>query len=281
MQLRPARIAERAIDALSAAVPNLRPRLVTGFYRLMYSGISVMMKPDDSAFLNYGFSPVDADAERLRLDAGDEPDRYSIQLYHRVASAWPIAGRDVVEVGCGRGGGASFVVRTFRPASYTGIDLSQRSVDLCRKRHRLPGLKFEQGNAEDLPLPSQSCDVVLNVESSHCYPSFERFAKEVARVLRPGGRFLFADFRGRPGVPELRSQFEKYFEIVEEEPINPQILRALELDSERRVALIRKRAPKFLYSAMEAFASVDGSPMFNAFASGDLQYMRFVLKPHS
>jgi SAM-dependent methyltransferase len=279
MQLRPARYAERFINAMSTAMPNLRPKLVTGFYRLMYSSLSVLLKPDDSTFLNYGYTSVDPDDPKLQLEPADESDRYSIQLYHRVATGSPIAGKDVVEVGCGRGGGASFAVRYLRPASYTGIDLSARSIEVCRRRHKLPNLKFLQGNAEDLPLPSQSCDVVLNVESSHCYPSFERFTKEVSRVLRPDGRFLFADFRGHPDVPVLRAQFEKHFDVVEEQSMNRQIVRALELDSDRRVTLIRKRAPKFLYSAMDTFASVNGSPMFDAFQSGQLQYVRFVLKP--
>ena len=278
VQLRPARYAERFINAASAVVPDLRPKLVTGFYRMMYSGLSRVLKNEDSAFLNYGFSSLDAAEPKLALDPADEPDRYSIQLYHRVASAVPLSGKQVVEIGCGRGGGASFVVRYLRPASMTGIDLSKRAIDLCRERHKIPNLTFVPGNAEDLPLPSNSCDVVLNVESSHCYPSFDRFTSEVARVLKAGGYFLFADLRGRDQVPQLRADLEQRFEIMQEEPIGKNVVRALELDSERRVALIRRRAPKFLYTAMDAFASVNGSPTFVAFASGDLQYVRFVLK---
>ncbi|HYI95005.1 MAG TPA: class I SAM-dependent methyltransferase [Bryobacteraceae bacterium] len=267
------------VNVVSAAMPNLRPKLVTGFHRAMYSGLSIMLKDDDSAFLNYGFSSISPTDSKLELKSADEADRYSIQLYHHVASAWPLAGKDVIEVGCGRGGGASFVVRYLKPASYTAIDLSKRAIDFCRRRHKLPNLKFMQGNAEDLLLPSQSCDVVLNVESSHCYPSFERFLEEVLRVLRPDGRFLFADLRFREEAPDLRAQLQKHFEIVEEESINRQIVRALELDSERRVALIRKRAPKFLYAGMDAFAGVHGSQTFETFASGERQYLRFVLKP--
>ncbi|MCC6587041.1 MAG: class I SAM-dependent methyltransferase [Bryobacterales bacterium] len=279
VQLRPGRLIGHAIYAISTAVPSLRPKLVTGFTRLMYSGISMMLKPGDSAFLNYGFTSIDANAPKLPLDPADEADRYPIQLYHRIASAWPIEGKDVVEVGCGRGGGASFIVRYLKPASYIGIDLSQRAIDMCRRRHQFPNLKFMQGNAEHLPLPSKSCDVVLNVESSHCYPSFERFAKEVSRVLRPDGRFLFADLRERTALPELRASLQKLFEIIEEEPINRQIVSALELDSGRRVALIRQRAPKCLYAALDTFAGVQGSPILDSFVSGERQYVRFVLKP--
>lgn len=263
---------------VSAAIPSLRPKLVTAGYGIMYSALSLLLKKGDSAFLNYGYCSLDPDAPRLELDRSDEADRYSIQLYHRVASAYPLAGKSVVEIGCGRGGGASFVTRYLHPASVTGIDLSKRAISFCRRTHKSPNLTFLDGNAENLPLPSKSCDVVLNVESSHCYPSFERFLKEVTRVLRPDGRFLYADFRPRTAVADLRAQLLKHFAIVEEEPINRQIVRALELDSERRVTLIRKRAPSFLYTALDSFASVNGSPTFDAFASGELQYFRFMLK---
>jgi SAM-dependent methyltransferase len=42
---------------------------------------------------------------------------------------------------------------------------------------------------------TESFDAVINVEASHCYPSLPRFLAEVARVLRPGGHFLYADVR--------------------------------------------------------------------------------------
>ena len=49
--------------------------------------------------------------------------------------------------------------------------------------------------AESLPLGDASVDVLVNVESSHCYGNFQKFIAEVHRVLKVGGVFLFADFR--------------------------------------------------------------------------------------
>jgi len=37
-------------------------------------------------------------------------------------------------------------------------------------------------------------DLIVNIESAHCYPDFVGFMKEVDRVLNPGGHFMFADF---------------------------------------------------------------------------------------
>ena len=49
------------------------------------------------------------------------------------------------------------------------------------------------GEAENVPVTTGTVDAVINVESSHCYPSRLRFFEEVARILRPGGYFLYAD----------------------------------------------------------------------------------------
>ena len=246
--------------------------------RASYSTVSVILKNEDSAFLNYGYTPLDSDAAVLKLDPDDETDRFSIQLYSRVAGGRDLGGKDVLEIGCGRGGGASFVARYLHPASLTAVDLSARAVRCCQRRHRIEGLRFLRGEAEHLPLPSKSFDAVVNVESSHCYPSFERFLDEVGRVLRPNGVFLFADIRPREEIAKLRERLQERFTVVEEEFITANVIRALELDSDRKSLLIQKRAPKFLHPALQAFASVNGSPTFDAFTSGALQYVRFVLQ---
>ena len=137
-------------------------------------------RDDDVVFLNAGYEEDPPMA--IPLAASDEPKRFQIQLYHRTATQVDLSGKRVLEVGCGHGGGASYVMRTLHPASYTGLDLNPAGIAFCRKRHNLPGLEFVQGDAENLPFPDQSFDAVINVESSHCYPRFPRFLAEVARV---------------------------------------------------------------------------------------------------
>jgi len=56
-------------------------------------------------FMNYGYTSLREGEPTLALQPDDEPNRYSIQLYHHVASAVPLAGLDVLEVGSGRGAG--------------------------------------------------------------------------------------------------------------------------------------------------------------------------------
>lgn len=59
---------------------------------------------------------------------------------------------------------------------------------------KIENLEFRAGDASNLPIEKESIDLVINVESAHCYPNFLKFVQEVERVLKPGGHFMFADF---------------------------------------------------------------------------------------
>jgi fatty-acid O-methyltransferase len=195
--------------------------------RYWYRLNSRFFSNDDKVFLNWGYEEDPPMA--LPLTESDEPNRYSIQLYHSVAAQVDLTGKRVLEVSCGHGGGASYVMRTLGPASYTGLDLNPVGLDFCRKKHQLPGLEFVEGNAEQLPFPDQSFDAVINIEASHCYPRFPQFLEEVARVLRPGGHFLYADVRRRPEIARWEEELgDAPMRLMSETVIGEHVARGLE-----------------------------------------------------
>jgi ubiquinone/menaquinone biosynthesis C-methylase UbiE len=182
---------------------------------------------DDVVFFNMGYEEDPPMA--LPLEASDEPNRIFIQFYHRTATQVDLTGKRVLEVSCFHGGGASYLVRTLHPASYTGLDLNRAGIDFCRKRHNLPGLNFVCGDAENLPFPDQSFDAVINIEASSYYPSLPRFLAEVARVLCPGGHFLYADLRGRDHIAKWEEELSNSpMRLMSERVISEQVARGLE-----------------------------------------------------
>lgn len=247
--------------------------------RFWYDCLSALDRDADMIFMNYGWAGEE-DQDRPELLPEDEHNRYCIQLYHRVAAAVELDGKDVLEVGSGRGGGASFVKRYLRPRSMTGLDYTARAVSFCQQHYKIPGLQFIQGNAEALQFEENTFDAVLNVESSHCYAAQDKFFAEVHRVLKPGGHLLFTDFRLEEEVPLLREAFDKAgLHVVEEEHLNPSILRALRLDNARKKALIQKKVPKLIRGIFQQFASMDGESAFGELMrTGEIQYLRFVLQ---
>lgn len=237
---------------------------------------------NDWNFMNYGFQSLDNNAKQLALDPDEEIDRYCIQLYNRVASAVDLTGLDVVEVGCGRGGGASFVKRYLNPSTMIGVDFSEKAIKSCAEKQQVDGLSFCVGDAESLPFDDQSFDAVINVESSHCYGSIPNFLGQVHRVLRPGGYFLYADGLLNESVEQLYRQFEESgMTIVEDEDITSNVLKALALDSKRKEELIRGNIRfyhRWLSGTFEQFAGLEDTSFFNSFQDGTFVYKRFLLQ---
>ncbi len=221
----------------------------------------------DFAFMNYGYArpgaaPLDADA----------PEQYCQQLYRHVIGANDVAGKRLLEVSSGRGGGAAFVTSAFHPASYVGVDISEQNVALARARFAsLPGLTFQAGRAEKLPSADASVDAVLNVEASHLYDDHPKFFAEVRRVLVPGGRFLYADLFWANNEPE-RFIREAGLEILESEDITANVLQSLDLDSERRERIVISSIPPAMQQDYRNWAGVKGHRAYNRFASREWVY---------
>ena len=240
-------------------------------WRLWYPFLTRRLRGGEVLFLNYAFEtdpPVG-----LPLATEDEPNRACIQLYHHVASQVDLRGRDVLEVSCGHGGGASWIARTMQPANYTGLDLNPTGIAFCRERHRVPRLSFVQGDAQRLQFADRSLDAVINVEASHCYPDFPGFLAEVARVLRPDGHFLYADFR----FSDLFAAWDAAIaaaplEIVQTRDICAEVLRGMDRNAARSLALIHERLPRALHSLGRDFAGVPGSRVHVALQTGELRY---------
>jgi SAM-dependent methyltransferase len=256
-------------------LPGMKKKLWRALYGYLGS-----QRVSDWKFMNYGYVP--AGPQTLALDGADEPDRFCIQLYDHVAGAVDLRARTVLEVGSGRGGGASYVRRYMHPARMVGVDLARNAVEFCRAAHQVKGLEFKVGDAENLPFAGSSFDAVVNVESSHCYPSMEKFLAEVRRVLRPGGHFLYADFRDSANLELWRATLRASgLLLVKETDITSNVLAALERDNDRKVDSIRRLIPALLRRSFFDFAAVRGSALFEGFQSGRLIYTSFVLRKKS
>jgi ubiquinone/menaquinone biosynthesis C-methylase UbiE len=254
----------QSLDALARFSPRFRRMMM----RTWYDALVVIDRQKQITFMNYGYVDLDSTKDPLVLNEGDEANRYAIQMYHHVAGAIDLHDEDVVEIGSGRGGGAAYVKRTFKPRSMRGIDISKNAVAFCNKYYANDGVAFSQGDAENIPLADESIDAVINVESSHCYGSMQKFLTEVHRVLRPGGYFLFADHRDQDKLDLLRQQFhDAGLNIVTETDITANVVAALRLDDDRKRALIRNSCPRYLQKEAEEFAAMAGTRTFDSFAS--------------
>lgn len=229
-------------------------------------------------FMNYGYEGMHGD-ESIKLSHEDEGDRYCIQLYDHLARKADLSNKTVLEVGSGRGGGASYIARYYKPKTYTGLDISGSVIDFCNLYYNIPGLQFVKGIAEKQPFENNSYDIVLNVESARCYSDLSVFFHEVSRVLRTGGYFLFADLMHRGEVVNIRSRLKECgFGIEDEQNITHNVLEALDNDTRRREKLIHEKIPGFLKNSFLQFAGTKGSERYDSFRNGKFEYWSFGLK---
>jgi SAM-dependent methyltransferase len=247
-------------------------------WRSIYDLLARRYRDQRWTFMNYGYRPPQQ-AVTLPLASEDEPDRSCIELYNVVAGAVDLTSCEVLEIGSGRGGGASFVARYLRPRRVVGIDVSPEAIALCRSRHAVPGLSFEVGDAEHLGYAAASFDAVLNIESSHCYGNPSAFLSEVRRVLRPGGHFLYADFRALSELDGWRAQLlASGLRLVSERDITQGVVAALDADHESKRGRIQEGVARPWVRMFSQFAALRGTFRYNQLRTGTVVYRVFVLQ---
>jgi ubiquinone/menaquinone biosynthesis C-methylase UbiE len=229
-------------------------------------------------FMNYGYNSINGE-KRTFLYEEDEMNRYCIQLYDRVVRYNDLKDKDILEVGSGRGGGASYITRYYSPKSYTGLDISAGVIGFCNRYYDTPGLKFTRGAAENQPFGEKVFDIVINIESARCYGNLNMFFQEVNRVLKPGGYFLLADMMKKEEFIQIQDRLQQEgFKIETKADITGNVINSLGKDSHRRINLITTLVPSFLRGAFIQFAGTTGTSRYDSFVSGKYEYWVFTLK---
>ncbi len=134
----------------------------------------------------------------------NNPVRSLIQRRHEARLLERLGGRveggRVLEMGCGRGVGTEIIFERFGAACVHAFDLDPDMIEQARHRlSRYPPdrLKLYVGDAAAIVEEDESFDAVFDFGSIHHVPEWERAVSEVARVLRPGGRFFFEEVTAR------------------------------------------------------------------------------------
>lgn len=267
------------LTKLIMALANRSPTARREIFKWTFETLAAMTRDVESwTFMNYGYADLDGGEERLRLHPCDEAERYCVQLYHHAVTGLDLNGKNVVEVSCGRGGGASYVKRYLKAKTVTAVDLSPKQIEFCRRVHRVPGLRFLQGAAEDIPLPDECIDAIVNIEASCLYQDTAKFFSEVFRLLRPGGYFVYADIHLTKDIDDLFSRLvNSGLKILRQQDITENVIRALEVDHDRRIAGLKRMAPFFLRGLIKSFAGTQGTRIPNGLADGTMVYLSFVL----
>ncbi|KUJ67141.1 methyltransferase [Streptomyces albus subsp. albus] len=166
-------------------------------------------------FINFGhWDGIDLDRPLTVADRVRSQQQMYRQVLHTLTSpgtgAAETAGR-VLEVGCGLGRGCALAVEEFGFAEVTGMDIHPQQLERAARENRgllaahPARLAFRQGAAEQMPFEDGRFHAVYSVEAAQHFRDLTAFARETARVLRPGGRVVVVGFfppQDSPGAAE-------------------------------------------------------------------------------
>lgn len=117
-----------------------------------------------------------------------------------------------VDVGSGTGRFTPALATAFGPV--TGVEPAARMREIAEAGARHEDVRYLAGSAEKMPLPDDSADYALLFLSWHHVPDKPRAARELARVVRPGGRLLLrANFRDHHPRPWWLAHFPGGYEV--------------------------------------------------------------------
>jgi ubiquinone/menaquinone biosynthesis C-methylase UbiE len=156
------------------------------YWRNSYDKISSIFNKVENpcVFYNHGYSPA-------YTQCVNQEWIHQSSLYHHMLIGIETKDKKILEVGCGRGGGISYL-KTYSFKQMHACDVSLENINYCLNNHDSE-IVFQVADALSLPYQDNYFDIVLNVESSHCYDGVDKFLSEVDRVMKPNGIFLYTD----------------------------------------------------------------------------------------
>jgi len=246
------------------------------FYDLVSQQLDSTVFSQYAQFLNYGFIADDT-PQYAKVELPNYTiNKNSIKLVLEVIGDCDFTDRRILDIGCGRGGSIDVITKYFQPQEIIGIDLSSIAIAFCRANYSYSNAKFFEGDAENLPFTDDYLDIILNIESSHNYPDIFNFYREVYRILKIGGFFLYADFFSIPRVDSCLSYLQALgFSLEKQRDITNNVLLSCDETAPQRLEAFRQENNPQI---MRNFLGVPGSQIYKDMKNQKLTYRIFKFK---
>jgi SAM-dependent methyltransferase len=228
-----------------------------------------------ATFLNYGYVP-NGNEQFAVVEPHEVWNINSVKLLLEAVGGTAICDRDVIDIGCGRGGNIVALAKYFKPKTMVGLDVCPANIAYCSSKNRLPAASYLVADAENIPFTNESFDVVLNMESAHAYPNRAKFYAEVYRILRPGGTFLYTELMPAEQVERnVRLLKEAGLSVIRNQDVTSNVLLSCEGNAKQRTGpqgIAKQAGADMNIADIGDFIALPGSKKYQEMSSGTGQY---------
>jgi len=158
---------------------------------------------------------VEAYGEQYPADVGT--DGYiTLSELRQMAGALHVGpGDNIADLGCGRGGPGQWIARA-TGAALVGIDISDVALQQARERARQPGItvSYQTGSFDSTGLDAATFDGAMSVDVIWAIPDKRAGFAETARILKPGARFVFTDWKRDLSPPNYPPPFSDHLAVL-------------------------------------------------------------------
>lgn len=194
----------------------------------------------------------------------------------RVLENIDLKGRRVLDIGCGSGGITASLVRDYGAGAVVGVDVEEpvcaSARDLARRQGVADRVTIRLVEPGPLPFPDETFDVVFSKDSIVHIADKESLARDVWRVLRPGGWFVASDWlTSNDGTPSPAMAYYLKCEDLDFGMASPQRYEAALKAAGFRDIALRDRNPWYRAEAARELARLTGPERakFEALTSTD------------
>lgn len=226
-----------------------------------------------ATFLNYGYVPND-NVQYSTIELADFClNINSVKLLLEVVGNINVHHKEVIDIGCGRGGNISALYKYFKPKSIAGLDMCTANIEFCSSRNRLDEVFFIVGDAEKIPFANESFDIVLNTESAHAYPNRNQFYDEVYRILRPNGVFLYTELMSVETLDQSTLLLKEMgFFILRNQNATSNVLLSCDDNAKQRTGAQGIANMDLDIQDLKDFVALPGSKKYEEMKNGHLEY---------
>lgn len=252
-----------------------REKIVRSYNFLSFMLIS--KRWDRLDFLNLGYIGYNIPFE---LNDFDKKSLHSITLYAKTLEKIPTETQSALEIGSGLGGGCYLLKNYFKIKDVVGLDYAKFNARYSSSKFSKFGIKHVNLPAEESYKLNRKFDLILSLEASQLFYSWELFIKNIPDLLTDNGSFFYADLF----TPDDKVKIENIIsdnglKIIYSEDISEGVSKAIEQikkpdDEHFLVNFLRKL---LLIKEIDKFHAYNNSDLHNKIKNKDLLYTKYII----